>query len=434
MSEQVGTHSVPLGGGDDRERPPELETPRTAAAPFEPVGAVPHVEEQPRGRGWRPWAIIGVAIAVPAAVAAVLVTTLGGSDTPAAQQAAQTPAPTPVVQQTTTAPPPAAAATPVRAAVPAAAAPDRTAAPAGESTLTVSRADAAAASESTATGTAAASTVAAELATPEERLRAWADMTQVTIVEGDSLWALAIEYGTTVEAISLVNAVNDPAELSVGSVLSIPVGFAESLVPAETAAVEQTAGSAETAASMATRFETVPPADTPLADWPNIVEWTIQPGDSLSALATTFETNADAIMSLNGISDPDLLYAGSTIRIPVGFTGNAPAVETTETGTATQTAAATEPDTTTQTAATTEPDTTTQAVTPTETTETGETTTTTQSASTDAADQLEAANAPAAGSTDTDGDYLEGAAAPTETAANDDYLESSNTDDDYLEN
>ena len=413
MSEQVGTHSVPLGGGDDRERPPELETPRRAAAPFEPVGAVPHVEEQPRGRGWRPWAVIGVAIAVPAAVAAVLVTTLGGSDTPAAQQAAQTPAPTPVVQQTTTAPPPAAAATPVRAA-----APDRTtaaAAPEAGSTLTVSRADAAASSESA--STAAASTAAAELATPEERLLAWPDMTQVTIVEGDSLWALAIEYGTTVEAISLVNAVNDPAELSVGTVLSIPVGFAESLAPAEAAAAEQTAGSTETAASMATRFETVPPADTPLADWPNIVEWTIQPGDSLSALATTFETNADAIMSLNGISDPDLLYAGSTIRIPVGFTGNAPAVETTATDT--------------QTAATTEPDTTTQAVTP---TETGETTTTTQSASTDAADQLESANAPAAGSADTDGDYLEGATAPQETAASDDTLEGANTDGDFLEN
>lgn len=425
MSEQVGTHSVPLGGGDDRERPPELETPRSAAAPFEPVGAVPHVEEQPRGRGWRPWAIIGVAIAIPAAVAAVLVTTLGGSDAPAARQAAQTPAPAPVVEQTTTAPPPpAAVATPVR---PAAAAPDRSAAaaaPAADSTstLTVSRADAAAAAESAATGAAAASTVAAELATPEERLRAWADMTQVTIVEGDSLWALAIEYGTTVEAISLVNAVNDPAELSVGAVLSIPVGFAESLVPAETTVVEEAAGSTETAASMATRFDTVPPADTPLADWPNVVEWTIQPGDSLSALATTFETSAAAIMSLNSISDPDLLYAGSTIRIPVGFTGDAPAVETVETGEA---------------AATSQPAAETAA-------EPAAPATTTQSAATDAVDNLEAdANAapaaesaaPAAEGADGGDDYLEGAAAPTQDAAgSDDYLEGSGDGDDYLEN
>ena len=422
MSEQVGTHSVPLGGGDDRERPPELETPRSAAAPFEPVGAVPHVEEQPRGRGWRPWAIIGVAIAIPAAVAAVLVTTLGGSDAPAERQAAQTPAPTPVVEQTTTAtPPPAAVATPVR---PAAAAPDRSAAaaaPAAESTLTVSRADAAAAAESAATGAAAASTVAAELATPEERLRAWADMTQVTIVEGDSLWALAIEYGTTVEAISLVNAVNDPAELSVGAVLSIPVGFAESLVPAETTVGEEAAGSTETAASMATRFDTVPPADTPLADWPNVVEWTIQPGDSLSALATTFETSAAAIMSLNSISDPDLLYAGSTIRIPVGFTGDAPAVEPVETGEA---------------AATSQPAAETAA-------EPAAPATTTQSAATDAVDNLEDANAapaaesaaPAAEGSDGGGDYLEGAAAPTQDAAgSDDYLEGSGDGDDYLEN
>ena len=394
MSEQVGTHSVPIGGGDDRERPPELETPRSAAAPFEPVGSIPQMDQK-RGRGWRPWAIIGVAIAVPAAVAAVLVTTLGSSDTPAAQQAAQTPAPAPVVEQSTTIQPPAA---PVRTAAPvstAPATPDRATvagtASTASATPTVSRADAAAAAAaSESAGTAAAEV--AELATPQERLYAWADTTQVTVVEGDSLWGLALEYGTTVEAISMLNGISDPSELSVGAVLSIPAGFAESLAPVEQVVVEESAGSSETAASMATRFETTPPAETPLADWPNMVEWTIQPGDSLSALATTFETTPEAIMTLNSIADANLVYAGTTIRIPVGYSGGeAAAAEAT--GASEETTS--EPETTT----------TQQAATTNAADELEEAATTQQAATTNAADELEEAAAPA--NENTGGDSLE---------------------------
>lgn len=427
MSEQVGTHSVPIGGGDDRERPPELETPRSAAAPFEPVGAIPQMDQK-RGRGWRPWAIIGVAIAVPAAVAAVLVTTLGGSDAPAAQQAAQTPAPTPVVEQTAaTVQPPAAAvrtATPVRTAPTA---PDRATTAATDSTAsavpTVSRADAAAAA---AAESAVAGEAAAELATPQERLYAWADTTQVTVVEGDSLWGLALEYGTTVEAISMLNGITDPAELSIGAVLSIPAGFAESLAPVEEVVVEESAGSSEAAASMATRFETTPPAETPLADWPNVVEWTIQPGDSLSALATTFETTPEAIMTLNSIADANLVYAGTTIRIPVGYAGGSEAAAAAETTGASEETTS-EPETTTQ-----------QAVTTGESANEPQTTTTQQAATANAADELQEAAAPA--NENAGGDYLEEESGAGGSSATGDSLEeetpasgSGSDDGDYLE-
>ena len=414
MSEQVGTHSVPIGGGDDRERPPELETPRSAAAPFEPVGSIPQMDQK-RGRGWRPWAIIGVAIAVPAAVAAVLVTTLGSSDTPAAQQAARAPAPAPVVEQSTTIQPPAA---PVRTAAPvstAPATPDRATvagtASTASATPTVSRADAAAAAAaSESAGTAAAAEVA-ELATPQERLYAWADTTQVTVVEGDSLWGLALEYSTTVEAISMLNGISDPSELSVGAVLSIPAGFAESLAPVEQVVVEESAGSSETAASMATRFETTPPAETPLADWPNVVEWTIQPGDSLSALATTFETTPEAIMTLNSIADANLVYAGTTIRIPVGYSGGEAAAAAETTGASEETTSEPETTTTQQAATTNAADelegaaTTQQAATTNAADELEEAATTQQAATTNAADELEEAAAPA--NENTGGDSLE---------------------------
>ena len=394
MSEQVGTHSVPLdGAAEGVERPPELENPRSAAVPFDPVGA--DYAQRPR-RGWKPWAIVGVAIAVPAAVAAALVVTLGGSDTPAAQQAAQTvAAPTPIVE-TAAAPPSAAPAaattTPVRSAT---VAPDRaTASTAGVTTATpAAPTPAATPATSDSTGAAAATD---QLATPEERLGAWGEIVDLTIVEGDSVWGLAIEYSTTVEAIALLNGLADPTEISVGDQLSIPVGFTESLTPVEEAAVVETAAPADDAATSAAvpQFATAPPAGTALADWPNTVDWTIQPGDSLSALATTFETTPEAIMSLNGIEDANVVFAGTTVTIPVGFTGAVDSTPATTDEPVGEMAGA--PDTTTQTAATTE------------------STTTADPASMDDT----TAEAPAAG-----GDFLEGEAPAADSAAGGDYLE-----------
>ena len=421
MSEQAGTHSVPLGGAaESAERPPELENPRSAAVPFDPVGA--DYAQRPR-RGWKPWAIVGVAIAVPAAVAAALVVTLGGSDTPAVQQAAQTvAAPTPIVETAPTPPTTTAPAAPARTATtaPDRAATGRTSAAAAAPATTAT--PAAAEPSGTAAEQTATTTVAAQLATPEERLGAWGEFVDITIVEGDSVWALANEYSTTVEAIALVNGLSDPTEISVGDVLAIPVGFTESLTPVEEAAAAEAAAPAdETANTAVAQFETTPPAGTALADWPNTVDWTIQPGDSLSALATTFETTPEAIMSLNGIEDPNVVYAGTVITIPVGYTGGA------ESTTAPADEAPAAP-ATTQAATTTD----------------SPADTTTQSAATTTADPASTDNT--AGEAASGGDFLEGeggTSAAADSAAGGDYLEGeaetpaaeadSATDGDYLE-
>ena len=43
--------------------------------------------------------------------------------------------------------------------------------------------------------------------------------------------------------------------------------------------------------------------------------YTIQPGDTLSGIAVKFGTTVSALARLNGISDPDKIYAGNRIRI-----------------------------------------------------------------------------------------------------------------------
>ena len=43
--------------------------------------------------------------------------------------------------------------------------------------------------------------------------------------------------------------------------------------------------------------------------------YTIQPGDTLSEIAERFGTTVASLSALNGISDPNLIYAGNTLLI-----------------------------------------------------------------------------------------------------------------------
>ena len=338
MSEQAGTHSVPLGGAlpgaEASDYRTDLSSPRSAAAPFEPIDQ----DERPN-RGWRPWAIVGVAIAIPAILATALVLTLGGGDDPVAPV---TPAATTTVASSTAVAAPTATSESA-ARISSAAATATTVQPVAAATATVGAA-------TEAPDTTVSQAAVADLPTAQERLAAWPEIIEVTVLDGDTTWNLALQYQTTVEAIAAVNLLGDPTALSVGQTLRIPVGFAESLEPValttETVTVADNSGAAIGTGD-------APAADTPLFEWPNVVAWTIEPGDILSTLATTFDTSVEAIMVLNGITNPNLLIAGETISIPVGFSAvvAAPVAVNTTTTTTTTSSVAPEPETTTTVAA-----------------------------------------------------------------------------------
>ncbi|MGJ4730137.1 LysM peptidoglycan-binding domain-containing protein, partial [Luteimonas sp. SDU101] len=73
-------------------------------------------------------------------------------------------------------------------------------------------------------------------------------------------------------------------------------------------------------------IEGTPPRPDPVDDAPPAGDgrYTVRPGDTLSGIAARFGTTAQALAEANGIRNPDLIHAGTTLRVPGGEAGPAP--------------------------------------------------------------------------------------------------------------
>ncbi|MGI6679245.1 MAG: LysM peptidoglycan-binding domain-containing protein [Dehalobacterium sp.] len=111
---------------------------------------------------------------------------------------------------------------------------------------------------------------------------------RVYIVQpGDTLFAIAQRFGTTVNAIVTLNNIQNPDQITPGQRLLI---FTPGPTPAPT------------------------PAPTPTPRPPRT--YVVQPGDTLFAIARRFGTTVEAIVELNNIADPDDIAPGQRLLIP----------------------------------------------------------------------------------------------------------------------
>ena len=117
---------------------------------------------------------------------------------------------------------------------------------------------------------------------------------------GDTLWSLSRTYGTTVQAITEANQLANPNLIYVGQILEIPVDGATP--------------------PPATPPPVTPPPGTP----PGSTLYVVQRGDTLSAIARRFNSTVSAIVQYNNIPNPNLIYPGQQLIIPVS--GNPPVV------------------------------------------------------------------------------------------------------------
>lgn len=101
------------------------------------------------------------------------------------------------------------------------------------------------------------------------------DGTTYIVQAGDTLSEIATRYGTTYQRLAAINSISNPDIIHVGQEIRID-------------------GTAPTTS----------------AEY-----YTIQSGDTLSGIAAKFGTTWQWLAEVNGISDPNLIYPGNTIRV-----------------------------------------------------------------------------------------------------------------------
>lgn len=95
-----------------------------------------------------------------------------------------------------------------------------------------------------------------------------------TVRSGDTLSSIASKFGTSYQALASLNGISNPNLIYVGQILRVN-------------------GSASASS----------------------VYYTVRAGDNLSAIASRYGTSYQSIASLNGLANPNLIYAGQTLKI-----------------------------------------------------------------------------------------------------------------------
>jgi lipoprotein-anchoring transpeptidase ErfK/SrfK len=140
---------------------------------------------------------------------------------------------------------------------------------------------------------------------------------------GENLFRIGLQYGFTAEELALANGIADPAQIYVGQVLIIPlpIGGGEEFntassspqpspiivepVPAEPAVV---------VAEPAPQGPVVTVVDTASSAGETI--HIVQANEGLAGIARAYGVSWVDIAQANGISDPNLIYAGQKLVIP----------------------------------------------------------------------------------------------------------------------
>lgn len=141
--------------------------------------------------------------------------------------------------------------------------------------------------------------------------------TIVHVVErGDTVARLASLYGSSIQAIISANGLNSTGLIFVGQALLIPVRLAPPMTATPLPPGVTLTPRPPTATSVPLVTATFVPPPPPPSGQPGVTTYVIQPGDTLSGLAVRFNTTVAALAQLNGIVNPNLIFAGFRIRVP----------------------------------------------------------------------------------------------------------------------
>ena len=128
---------------------------------------------------------------------------------------------------------------------------------------------------------------------------------------GETLGAIAAQYGVTLEQLVTLNGVADPDRVTEGQTLKLPPAATARTGGAPSA---QNAAPAAPAAAQAAAAAAGVPTGAPAG------EYVVQPGDTLGGIAKAVGVGLKALLDANGLADPDRLIVGQKLVVPAGAT------------------------------------------------------------------------------------------------------------------
>lgn len=134
------------------------------------------------------------------------------------------------------------------------------------------------------------------------------------VVAGDTVGALALRFGSSVEAIIRANGLNSEALIYVDQELIIPVR--EQPVPTATPTLSLTSIGIIPTATPIGILPTPTPLPTTVPGGQSTITYVVVAGDNLSRIAARFNTTVGTLVQLNGILNPNLIKVGQQLRIP----------------------------------------------------------------------------------------------------------------------
>ncbi len=138
-----------------------------------------------------------------------------------------------------------------------------------------------------------------------------------TVRPGDTLGDIAVQYGTTVEAIRRLNGLRDPDRIFAGQRLRIP-GEGMSLPPQRPIPPQRPVPPRPVPQRPIPPTPPMPPMpeepEEPMPPEDN--DYIVQPGDTLYFIAAREGTTVDALIRLNDIRTPNLIFPGQRLRLP----------------------------------------------------------------------------------------------------------------------
>lgn len=133
-------------------------------------------------------------------------------------------------------------------------------------------------------------------------LPAFAQTASHVVQPGENLFRIAQQYSVDINALAQANAITNTWQIYAGQTLVIP-GVTSNAAPVDVAAPVQ------------------PVSTTPLY-------YTVQRGDQLSNIARLYNLTTDQLAQLNGIINPNLIYAGQQLVVGTDTTAAvAPAID-----------------------------------------------------------------------------------------------------------